>query len=106
MPRGGEDSHAPQANPRELGPWQRGMPGKFLIDASGQFYAWRTADDRAPHHAAVAHHLGISSWPLDGIVNPDGTLEPTARAPGIDIADLLRRVLPQAEALGIRVAPR
>jgi hypothetical protein len=102
MTRGGEDIHAPYGDPDSLVPWTKGTPGKFLIDGSGNFHAWRTREDRAPHHAAAAERLGVSSWPLDGIVTPDGTFEPTAKMPGIDAETMIADALPQAEALGMR----
>lgn len=102
MARGGRETNAPEGLP----PWRKGTHGKWLIDNDGQFHSWRTAANLAPHHAIAAEHLGISSWPLDGIVNPDGSLEPTARAPGVDATRLLGQVRAQAEALGMKLAPR
>ena len=104
MARGGEDSHA--APLRGLLPWQPGREGKWLVDRAGNFFAWRTADGRTPHHATAAKRLGVSSWLLDGIVNRDGTLEPTANAPGVDVQAQIERVRTQAQHQGMRFRPR
>lgn len=98
---------SPDATPRadsahSLTPWRLGAEGKCLLEASGAFHAWRTPDGLAPHHAVAAELLGVSSWVLDGIVATDGTLEPTATGPGIDIDTLKSRAAPQAESLGMR----
>lgn len=97
----GHHSHSLGASPHELVPWAPGVSGKFLIDVRGKFYSWRT-DELAPHHAIAAEQLGVTSWVLDGIVNPDGTLEPTAVVPGTSPSALLTEVAPQFEPLGMR----
>ena len=35
------------------------------------FDAWRT-DGVAPHHAVTAEMLGVESWVVDGVIDPDG----------------------------------
>ena len=102
MPRGGEDSHALGSDSAGLASWSKGAHGKFLIDASARFHSWRTAEDRAPHHAAAAERLGIAVWLIDGVIDPDGTCEPTARVPDIDYYALIDRATPEAEARGMR----
>ena len=103
VPRGGEDSRAAG---RGLLPWRPGWEGKWLVDGAGKFFAWRTGDGRTPHHATAAKRLGVSSWLLDGIVNRDGTLEPTAKAPGVDVQAQIDRVRMQAQHQGMRFRPR
>lgn len=106
MPRGGEDIHASYGDPDSLVRWTGGSPGKFLIDASGNLHAWRTVEDRAPHHATAAERLGISSWLRDGVIDPDGTSEPTAKFLGVEVLALIKHARPQAEALGMRFYQR
>jgi hypothetical protein len=82
--------------------WRVGFPGKFLIDWSGKFYAWRTDVTGAPHHAVAAEMVSVSSWVIDGVIDPDGTWERTAQVPDADHGLLIERAMPQARALGLR----
>lgn len=83
MPGQGDDSHCLTGNEPHLAPWTPGLHGKFLIDDTGGFHSWRIREDLAPHHATAAEKLGVTRWVLDGIVSPDGTLDPTAMVPGL-----------------------
>ena len=84
-----------------LEPWRSGSPGKFVIDRSGKFYAWRTDVTGAPHHAVAAEMLSVSSWVIDGVIDPDGLWERTAQVPDADHGRLIERAMPQARALGL-----
>jgi hypothetical protein len=84
-----------------LDPWAPGRHGKFLITAGGAFHHWPTEGDLAPHHAVVAERLGVTSWIVGGLIDPDGALEPTAMVPGTDLAAVLAGVAAQYEPLGI-----
>jgi hypothetical protein len=83
-------------------PWEKGWPGKFLIDGGGNFHHWRTDPNEFPHHADAARHLGIQSV-IDGMIEPDGTAWMTARDPSTDHQALMTLAIPQAEAAGIRL---
>ncbi|MGO9788995.1 MAG: hypothetical protein ACLP8S_05535 [Solirubrobacteraceae bacterium] len=82
MARRGHGALSLTGGGKPLIPWEPGAVGKFLVEGSGAFHAWRTFDGLAPHHAMAAEQLGISSLVLDGIVNPDGRLEPNGHPPG------------------------
>jgi hypothetical protein len=93
--------------PRSTPPPRRGpasaadQPGKFLIESSGKFYAWRTDVTGAPHHAVAAEMLGVESWVIDGVVDADGAWWQTARVPDADHLLLIERAMPRARALGL-----
>ncbi len=101
MPRKADDPSSPAGSTNGLDPWAPGLHGKFLISSGGAFHHWRTEADLAPHHAVAAELLGVTAWIVDGLIDPDGALEPTAMVPGSDIAAVLAGVAAQYEPLGI-----
>jgi hypothetical protein len=46
--------------------------------------------------------LGVESWIIDGVIEPDGVWWQTARVPEADHGLLIERAIPQARALGLR----
>jgi hypothetical protein len=55
----------------------------------------------APHHAVAAEMLGVESWVIDGVIDPDGRWWQTARRLGVDDEPLIERASPQPRALGL-----